>query len=53
MQKTQESFVGYYIIVVAAIVVVLAGVKFITPILVPFSLSLGHFKDPVYPVSKA
>ncbi len=40
MQKTQESFVGYYIIVVAAIVVVFAGVKFITPILVPFLLSL-------------
>jgi predicted PurR-regulated permease PerM len=40
MQKTQEHVVGYSIVVMAAIVVVLAGVKFITPILVPFLLSL-------------
>jgi len=39
MQK-EEHLVGYYIIVMAAIVVVLGGVKFITPILVPFLLSL-------------
>jgi predicted PurR-regulated permease PerM len=50
MQKTQESFVGYYIIVMAAIVIVLAGVKFITPILVPFLLSLfiAIILSPVY-----
>jgi predicted PurR-regulated permease PerM len=39
MQK-EEHLVGYYIIVMAAIVVVLAGAKFVTPILVPFLLSL-------------
>ncbi len=40
MQKQQEQKIGYYFIIMASVVIILAGIKSASAILVPFLLSL-------------